>query len=230
MKYLVFACLSILMVACGQKSNQTFSVQKIIETNQEKYWNEQSISGSFPSTEKVNPVKVEILIDQPMQTIDGFGGCFNEMGWEVLQTLGKDEREKVFASLFDMETGCRFSIYRIPIGANDYSVDWYSHNETPGDFLMENFSIERDQQRLIPYIKKAMEYHPELKIFASPWCPPLWMKTNGHYACRSDKRVNDLPEEKQGEEMVDQFIMEDRYLDAYALYFSKFVSAYKNEG
>ncbi|HPR31670.1 MAG TPA: hypothetical protein PLK12_06235, partial [Prolixibacteraceae bacterium] len=61
-------------------------------------------------------------------------------------------------------------------------------------------------------------------------CPPAWIKTNGHYACRSDQRVNDLPEDKQGNEMVDQFIMEAPYLEAYALYFSKFISSYKNEG
>ncbi|MFW5877580.1 MAG: glycoside hydrolase family 30 protein, partial [bacterium] len=72
-------------------------------------------------------------------------------------------------------------------------------------------------------------YNPELKVWGSPWSPPVWMKTNNHYACRSAP-VNDLPENRQGEENVTQFIMEPEYLEAYALYFSKYVEAYHKEG
>ncbi len=216
-----------LLIGCNT-SKQEAEFSTIVISSDKNFWQ--------TSTEKLSDfkadrhIKIVIDINHPLQVIDGFGGCFNEKGWDVLQKLSQKEREKVFSSLFNMENGCRFTIYRIPIGANDYAIDWYSHNETPMDFEMDNFSIERDKQRLIPYIKNAMGYNPDLKIFASPWCPPTWMKTNGHYACLSDKRVNDLPENKQGEEMVDQFIMEDQYLDAYALYFSKFISAYKSEG
>jgi glucosylceramidase len=94
---------------------------------------------------------------------------------------------------------------------------------------MENFSIERDKNNLIPYIRSAMEYNPNLKVWGSPWCPPAWMKTNNHYACRPAE-VNDLPEEGAGEEGTTQFIMEPEYLSSYALYFSKFVEAYREEG
>ncbi|MGC9342687.1 MAG: glycoside hydrolase family 30 protein [Bacteroidales bacterium] len=118
---------------------------------------------------------------------------------------------------------------RVPMGANDYARDWYSLNDTPGDFAMENFSIERDRNTLIPYIQSAMEYNPDLKVWGSPWSPPAWMKSNNHYACRPDV-VNDLPESGAGEEGTTQFIMEPEYLSAYALYFSKFVMAYRNEG
>ena len=209
----------------AQMKNTLNITRTITTTDGGAFWQENNQELKARKT-----IRVKVDIDQPLQTIDGFGGCFNEKGWEVLQTLDEKEREKVYASLFDMENGCRFTLYRMPIGANDYAIDWYSHNETSLDFSMQHFSIDRDRQRLVPYVKKAMEYNPHLKIFASPWCPPSWMKTNGHYACRTDPNVNDLPEERQGKEMVDQFIMEEPYLDTYALYFSKFVSAYKNEG
>lgn len=230
MKTILYASLFALLVSGNSFSQQVLKIKQQVVTTDGHYWQLKNGDEGLTTNVASQPEKYVIQIGQPLQTIDGFGGCFNEMGWEALQTIPDNERNQVFESLFGMERGCRFTLYRVPMGANDYSVDWYSYNETPMDLTMNNFSIERDKQRLIPYIKKAMDYNPDLKIFASPWCPPLWMKTNGHYACRPDKRVNDLTGEKQGKEMVDQFIMEDSMLDAYALYFSKFVNAYKNEG
>lgn len=173
---------------------------------------------------------VEIDLAQIRQMIDGFGGCFNELGWEALNLLDEGERQTILFNLFDLDKGCKFNICRMPIGANDYAVNWYSHNETPGDYEMENFSIDRDRQRLIPYIRAAKEINPDILIWASPWCPPSWMKTNNHYACRADARVNNLLETAQGDEMVDQFILDSITLSAYSLYFSRFLQEYKNEG
>jgi glucosylceramidase len=172
---------------------------------------------------------IRVFPDSTLQKIDGFGGCFNELGWEALNGLSSAEREKIISSLFDTVSGCKFNLCRMPIGANDYAIDWYSHSSVKDDFSMKNFSIERDKKRLIPYINTAKSYNPDLKIWASPWCPPEWMKTNMHYACRPDK-VNDLKESGKGEEMKNQFRMEEKYLSAYALYFSKFIQSYKNEG
>lgn len=170
-----------------------------------------------------------VFTDSSLQTIDGFGGCFNELGWEALRVLPIDQQNEILNSLFDTIYGCGFNLCRMPIGANDYAVNWYSHNETEGDFTMNSFSIQRDKQRLIPYIKTAQSINPNIKIWASPWCPPTWMKNNNHYACNPDT-VNDLSESGRGEEMNTQFIMQDEYLKAYALYFSKFVKEYKKQG
>lgn len=171
---------------------------------------------------------IRVFPDNKHQLIDGFGGCFNELGWVALNSLLPEEQEKIIRALFDTIDGCKFNICRMPIGANDYALDWYSHDETKDDFDMKDFSIERDRQSLIPYIRKAKIYNPELKIWASPWCPPSWMKTNNHYACNPDT-VNGLKAEGKGEEMRTQFRMEEKYLTAYALYFSKFIRAYKYE-
>jgi glucosylceramidase len=144
------------------------------------------------------------------QTIDGFGGCFNEIGWEALLTLPADKREATLKELFSPE-GANFTLARAPIGANDFSLGWYSLDETPGDYEMKNFSIERNRQTLIPYIKAAMKYQPTLGVWASPWCPPSWMTTNGRY--RNGRMKGD-----------------PQTLAAYALYFSKFVQAWRVEG
>jgi len=214
----------ILLAGCGQEKDVTW-----IQTTREVPWVLKS--GLALTGDRAGGSRVIRLDPGDMhQVIDGFGACFNELGWEALQLASEGDRETILRDLFDPDTGCRFSICRMPLGANDYSVDWYSHNEQAGDLEMEHFSIERDRLRLIPYIRAAKGINPDLKIWASPWCPPSWMKENGHYACRSDPRVNDLPPGRSGREMETQFIMEPAVLSAYAHYFCKFIKAYGDEG
>lgn len=150
------------------------------------------------------------LNGESYQTIDGFGGCFNELGYIALKKIPNDKKEEVLRNLFDPEE-CNFTYCRLPIGANDYSESWYSLNETKGDYEMKNFSIERDKECLIPYIKEAEKYSGELNLFASPWSPPTWMKFPEVYNFGT-------------------LIWEEKNLKAYALYFKKFIEEYQKEG
>ncbi|MHB9024172.1 MAG: glycoside hydrolase family 30 protein [Armatimonadota bacterium] len=145
------------------------------------------------------------------QRWEGFGGCFNELGWIALTALPAARRREVIRELFHPTRGCRFAIGRLPIGASDYAAEWYSHDETDGDFAMEHFSIARDRGYLIPYIKEALAFQPELKLFASPWSPPTWFKFPKAYN-------------------YGRMIWQPKYLRAYAQYFLKFVQAYAAEG
>lgn len=150
------------------------------------------------------------LNGESYQTIYGFGGCFNELGYIALKKIPNDKKEEVFRNLFDPEE-CNFTYCRLPIGANDYAESWYSLNETKGDYEMKNFSIERDKECLIPYIKEAEKYSGELNLFASPWSPPTWMKFPEVYNFGT-------------------LIWEEKNLKAYALYFKKFIEEYQKEG
>jgi glucosylceramidase len=212
------------LFSCSQKE-----IIEMTSTSPSGNWQKQSIRIDVT---RPAPEKPDIVIDSQKveQVITGFGGCFNELGWEALQSLPAQERASILSALFDTVSGCRFTLCRMPIGANDYSVDWYSYDETPGDYGMKNFSVSRDEKRLIPYINMARAINPHLRIWASPWCPPSWMKTNNHYACAAKKDINDLPENMQGTEMKTQFRMEDKVLKAYALYFQKFIEAYAVQG
>lgn len=145
------------------------------------------------------------------QTIEGFGGCFNEIGWQALQALPEERRTRVLHDLFDPASGCGYSLCRVPIGANDFALEWYSHNEHNGDFAMEHFSIAHDHQYLIPYIRAAIKIQPDLQLFASPWSPPTWMKLPRVYN-------------------YGVLRWEPEILEAYALYLLKFVQAYQAEG
>jgi glucosylceramidase len=213
----------ILATACGQENGVSW-----IQTTGEAQW----VVKDGPALSGVRIEGSQVIRLDPgdqRQAINGFGACFNELGWEALKLAPERDREVILRNLFDPDTGCRFNICRMPVGANDYAVDWYSQDEEAGDLDMKHFSIERDRLRLIPYIRAAKEINPDFRLWASPWCPPSWMKENDHYACRSDPQVNDLPPGQSGQEMVTQFIMEPPVLSAYALYFSKFIKAYSDE-
>ncbi|MEZ5070754.1 MAG: glycoside hydrolase family 30 beta sandwich domain-containing protein [Bacteroidales bacterium] len=209
---------------------------------------------------------VTIDLDLEMQVMEGFGSCFNELGWTSLGWLSEADREAVLEELFRPGVGGNFTICRMPVAANDFARNWYSYNETDGDFAMEHFSIDNDQETLIPFIRGAKKHNPDLRIWASPWSPPTWMKHNKHYASRSSERMmemirrmapppeqtgeetgespmaarfrtmldpryqNDLPPDREGFEGTDMFIQEDAYLEAYALYFTRFIEAYRAEG
>ena len=144
------------------------------------------------------------------QTIKGFGGCFNENGDICMADLTDEQKGEIYDQLFS-DKGCRFSFCRLPIGASDYAEIWYSHNETSGDYAMDNFSISRDHKHLIPMIKRAQAINPDIEFFASPWSPPTWMKK---------------PAVFNGGKLI----WTEENLTAYALYFAKFIQAYQAEG
>ncbi len=151
------------------------------------------------------------------QTWDGFGGAFNELGWSYLTTQAmKDEALQL---LFGVD-GCHFAWGRIPMGASDYAVDRYTLDETAGDYTMANFSIDRDKQKLIPYVKAAQAVNPDLRFWASPWTPPTWMKSSPYQTPGNPVNAFDGGSMKS----------DDQTLKAHALYFVKFIAAYAGEG
>ncbi|PWD51670.1 beta-glycosidase [Serinibacter arcticus] len=178
---------------------------------------------------------VFLQLDTELQEITGFGTAFNEMGWTSLAHLSEEQRAEILHELYAPGVGGSFTLGRMPVGANDFSRDWYSYDEVPGDLELEHFSIANDHETLIPFIRAAKEHQPELAVWASPWSPPSWMKTNGHYAAARpaiafSQVENGLEEHQVGVEGTDMFILEEAYLAAYAAYFGKFVDAYAEQG
>lgn len=154
---------------------------------------------------------IELDPAREFQEIAGFGGAYNEVGWEAVSCLSREEQAKVFDALFG-GGGCRFNLCRTPIGASDFALDDYSLNDVNGDFAMEHFNISRDRKRLIPYISRSMGINPSLKVWGCPWSPPYWMKTSGDM-CNGGELL-DTPEN----------------LRAYAAYFKKYIEEYEKEG
>jgi glucosylceramidase len=153
---------------------------------------------------------VTVNVDQQLAYWHGFGGTFNERGWDALLELSEADRALAMRLLFSKNEGAGFSWGRIPIGASDYAIDRYTLCDTQSPD-MSAFSIEPDRQLLIPFIKAAQAVKPDIKFWGSPWTPPPWMKTNNQY----DKGV---------------MKSDPTNLNAYALYLVKWVQAYEAEG
>ena len=154
-------------------------------------------------------VTAKLLPDQQFQTITGFGGAFTEASAYLLNQLSEENRKKVIDAYFGPD-GAKYSLTRTHINSCDFSLGNYAYAPVAGDKALENFSVAEDQDDLIPMIKAAMEASEEgFKIIASPWTAPPWMKDNNDW-----KGGKLLPE----------------YYDTWALYFSKYLEAYKAEG
>jgi glucosylceramidase len=174
-----------------------------------------SVNNSFwkvGTLTEVTSGNADVTVTSSMsQTWTGFGGTFNEKGWDALSALSQADRDRAIKLLFDRADGANFLYGRIPIGASDYAMDRYTLNETAGDTAMNNFSIARDKERLIPYIKAALAVRSDIHFWGSPWTPPRWMKDNNAYDRGNMKDDN-------------------ANLQAFALYLSKFVEEYGKEG
>ena len=152
---------------------------------------------------------IKLLPGEKFQTITGFGGSFTESSAYLLNQLSKENREKVLKAYFG-EEGARYSLTRTHMNSCDFSLSNYSYAPVEGDKELKNFSIDEDRDDLIPMIKEAMAISKDgFKILSSPWTAPPWMKDNKDW--RGGKL---LPE----------------YNDSWALFFSKYIDAYKAEG
>ena len=149
------------------------------------------------------------------QTIQGFGGCFNEKGWDALSSLPEAKRTTVLAALFS-DDGLRYGINRMPIGSSDFADGYYSLDDSPGDYSMSNLSLARDRAKLLPYIKAAMKVRPELKVWGSPWTAPEWLKDSAPQAPKN--------------EGCGSLSTDPKKRAAYALYLAKVAKAYRAEG
>ena len=103
------------------------------------------------------------------QTWEGFGGAFNEIGWNVLSMLSQADRDRAINLLYGAD-GARFAFGRIPIGASDYAMDRYTLDEiASGDRrALASFSIDRDMEKLIPYVKAAQAVKPQHPLLGQP--------------------------------------------------------------
>lgn len=167
--------------------------------------------------EKASPQAgiAEVALDKAErgQIMDGFGASFTDASAYLMhQVLNETKLEEAMVKLFDPELGIGLSVLRNPMGASDYARSIYSYNDLPegeADPELARFSIAHDEADIIPLVKRAMELNPDVKLMASPWSAPGWMKTGGSMLGGQLK-----PE----------------YYAAYADYFVRYVQAYGKHG
>ena len=141
-----------------------------------------------------------------VQEIVGFGGTFTEASGYCLAKINHNQGSKIIEDYFS-EDGLQYNFCRIPIGSTDFSLSSYSYLKKPD---INTFSIARDEEYIIPMIKKAFEKNPNLKFLATPWSPPAFMKSN---------KILNL-----GGKLL------EKYKRLYAEYLTKFILEYKKRG
>lgn len=147
------------------------------------------------------------------QQMIGFGAAFTDASVYLIQNkMSATQREALLQDLFGRTTGLGLSFMRVTMGASDFSLRQYSYDDMPPgqtDPTLANFSIAPDRADKLPVIKRALAINPDLKLMASPWSPPGWMKTTGSLI------KGTLTPEAEG---------------PLAEYFAKFIEAYRAEG
>jgi glucosylceramidase len=155
--------------------------------------------------------------DTKFQEILGFGGAFTEAAAINFASLSAADQENVLNAYFlpAEQGGNGYTVGRVHMNSCDFSVTSYSFDDVAGDTSMSKFdmNVTHDQKTMLPFMRRALAKAPGgVKIFASPWSPPAWMKTNGAMTSSGDPGLR----------------AEDQA--AWALYFSKFFTAYSNNG
>ena len=149
---------------------------------------------------------ITVNSSETYQEIDGFGFTLTEGSAEVIMSLTSEKQEELLYDLFNPETGIGVSVIRLGIGATDLSSYVYSYNDNDGDTDMSEFSLEGpDTQYTIPVLLKALAINPDIKVMATPWSAPEWMKLDNNY-------------------------LNNDYYSAYALYFVKYLQAMQAYG
>ena len=121
------------------------------------------------------------------QTMDGFGAAFTDTSDYLLEdALSASTRDRVMNALFSPTTGIGLSLNRVPMGSSDYTAtpvsdpSTYSYDDNGGvaDPTLADFSVAHDEAYTIPILEQAESLNPSMKLVATEWSPPAWMKTN----------------------------------------------------
>lgn len=166
----------------------------------------------FSTTANTNTT---ILVDneQKYQTMDGFGYTLTGGSAQVIQSLTQANKDALLRQLFSNDDNAvGISYLRISVGASDLNATVFTYNDLPAgqtDVALQNFSLAPDKTELIPLLKQILAINPSIKIMATPWTAPSWMKSNNSSVGGKLK-----PE----------------YYSVYANYLVKYIQAMKVEG
>jgi len=181
-------------------------------SDQSQLLEKQNIELNFSSTISEETI-IEIDDNQKYQTIDGFGYTLTGGSAELINSMETPHREQLIQEIFSRKKNAIGVNYlRISVGASDLSSELFTYDEVPTgetDMDLAKFSIEKEKKDLIPVLKMILAVNPDIKIMASPWTAPIWMKDNQAYIGGSLK-----PE----------------YYAVYANYLVKYIQSMKAEG
>ncbi|HVM50763.1 MAG TPA: glycoside hydrolase family 30 protein [Candidatus Acidoferrum sp.] len=171
-------------------------------------------AGELQLRELSRPIEEEQAVyvdpDHTFQRVLGIGGALTDGSAETFYKLPKARQEEFLKAYFDPQSGIGYSLGRTSIHSCDFSSDSYTYVQE-GDKDLKSFDVAHDLKCRIPFIKAALAIAgKDFTMYASPWSPPAWMKSNG--------------------DMLHGGKLKPEYGDAWANYFCKFIEAYERQG
>ena len=148
-----------------------------------------------------NGAKLVVHPEQTFQSIDGFGFTLTGGSAQLIQQLEPTKRAALLQELFGKNG---ISVMRIGVGATDLDATVFSYEDKP-----RKFSLEPSKADLIPVLKQILAINPAIKLMATPWSPPTWMKDNG---------------ESKGGSLLEKYYL------TYANYLANYIQAMEKEG
>lgn len=157
---------------------------------------------------------ISVVPTTTYQTVSGFGAAMTDSSaWLLQNKMSAAQRDKLMRQLFSPTAGIGLNYLRVPMGASDFTASgFYTYNDSPSggsDDAQAQFSVAHDDATIVPRLQQARQLNPALRLMASPWSAPAWMKTNNSLVGGS---------------------LAARWEASYARYLEKFVQAYQQRG
>jgi glucosylceramidase len=166
----------------------------------------------FESKPQPLETDISVFVDpaKEFQQIIGIGGALTDASAETFYKLPQAQQHEFMTAYYDLEKGIGYTLGRTNIQSCDFSSDSYAY-VADKDASLKSFNIDHDLKYRVPFIKEAIKAAGgRLTLFASPWSPPAWMKTN-----------NDVLHGGK---------LKPEYAQAWANMFVKFIGAYRKQG
>jgi glucosylceramidase len=161
------------------------------------------------------PASADIVIDtgRTYQTIVGFGAALTDSSaWLLRNRMNPLQRGALLDEMFGPPPGLGLDMLRLTIGASDFSLKPYTLDDLPAgqvDPDLAHFNIAAELPDVIPAVREVLAVNPQLRIVASPWSAPAWMKSSANLI---------------GGTLLEQ------YEASYAQYLVKYVDAFRGQG
>lgn len=216
---IAMACMGVI-AACSTEKNKTAQpvekktyqsarVYLTAKNTEDRLADKGVINGELMPQPDENMVVLFVDPEVKGQTIVGFGGALTDAAAETFYKLPPDKQKELIRAYYDTEQGIGYSLGRTNINSCDFSSESYTY-VAEGDTSLNTFSLTHDLQYKIPFIKEALKAVPSLKLFASPWSPPAWMKSNS--------------------DMLHGGYLLPQYMHAWARYYVRFIEEYAKLG
>jgi glucosylceramidase len=176
--------------------------------------NKISLTDTLTFESHPQPLETEVCVfvdpNHQFQTITGFGGAIVDASAETFAKLPREKQDELLKKYYDTTDGIGYNVVRTNINSCDFSSDTYNYIQDY-DSSLSTFSVKHDEQFKIPLLKKVNEkLNGNMLLFASPWSPPAWMKTNN--------------------DMLHGGKLKKEYYQLWANYFVKFIDTYEKKG